>query len=93
MRTDNGSEFCNAVVASSFRTFGTMVLTRAVRHPESQGSAEHFSCTFLTLIRKTIDDSLDWKEDLEILLHHYHMQPHCLTGMAPMEAMVGWMPQ
>ena len=92
VRTDNGTEFQNAVVRSLFQFFGVVVKTGAVRHPQSQGSAERFNRTLLGLIRKVLDDSHTWKEDLEMLLRSYRIRPHGATGISPMEAMVGWKP-
>ena len=92
VRTDNGTEFQNAVVRSLFQFFGVVVKTGAVRHPQSQGSAERFNRTLLGLIRKVLDDSHTWKEDLEMLLRSNRTRPHSATAISPMEAMVGWKP-
>ena len=92
VKTDNGTEFQNAVVRSLFQFFGVVMKMGAVRHPQSQGSAERFNRTLLGLIRKVLDDSHTWKEDLEMLLRSYRIRPHGATGISPMEAMVGWKP-
>ena len=68
VRMDNGTEFSNAIVESLFQVFGTTVRTGAVRHPQSQGAAERFNRTLLTLIRKTLANSADWKQELKLLL-------------------------
>ena len=65
---DNGSEFRNALVESVFKYFGVRVKTGAVRHPQSQGTAERFNRTLLGLIRKLDDKSSSWRNDLDILL-------------------------
>lgn len=93
VRMDNGTEFANAVVESIFKLFGVRVRTGAVRHPQSQGSAERFNRSILGLIRKCIDSAVDWKEDLEVLLYHYRSRPHSTIGIAPVVAMVGWQPR
>ena len=54
VRMDNGTEFCNAVVDALFRLLGVRVRTGAVRHPQSQGSAERLNRTILGLIRKVL---------------------------------------
>ena len=92
VRTDNGPEFQNAIVDSLLRVFGVKVCSGAVQHPQLQGTAERFNRTLLGLVRKTIDVSTDWKADLNVLLYYYRMRPHSSTGITPMEAMVGWMP-
>ena len=65
---------------------------RAVRHPQSQGSAECFNRTLLTMIRKVVEDSSTWRSDLDILLFYYRNRPHSSTGFAPVEVMLGWQP-
>eukprot|EP00117_Sycon_ciliatum_P048857 scpid46649/ scgid34721/ Gag-Pol polyprotein; Matrix protein p10; p20; Capsid protein p25; Nucleocapsid protein p14; Protease p15; Reverse transcriptase/ribonuclease H p90; Integrase p46 len=91
VRIDNGSEFANAVVQSVFDAFGVTVKTGAVRHPQSQGTAERMNRTLLTMIRKLAEDSSDWLQDLPVMLHFY--RPHRMTGVSPMLAMVGWEPK
>ena len=54
-RCGNGTEFRNAIVAALFEGFGVAVAHGAVRHPQSQGAAECFNQTLLTLIRKVLD--------------------------------------
>ena len=93
VRMDNGTEFANAVVSSLFRVFGTKVRTGAAYHPQSQGSAERMNRTLLTMIRKVLGRSSDWKDDLEVLLFYYRTRPHSATGISPMEAMFGWLPR
>lgn len=93
VRMDNGTEFVNAIVQSIFDVLGVRVRTGAVRHPQSQGAAERLNRTLLGLIRKVLESSADWKEDLDILLHYYRTRPHSVTRLSPMEAMVGWMPR
>ncbi|XP_065195653.1 uncharacterized protein LOC135827058 [Sycon ciliatum] len=93
VRMDNGTEFVNGIVESLFRVFGTKVRTGAVRHPQSQGSAERFNRTLLTLIRKMLDSSSDWKSELPVLLHYYRTRLHAAIGVSPMEAMCGWLPR
>ena len=90
---DNGTEFSNAIVESLFQVFGTTVRTGAVRHPQSQGAAELFNCTLLTLIRKTLPNSADWKQDLKWLLFYYNTCPHGSTHLPLMEAMFRWQPR
>ena len=92
VRMDNGTEFVNGIVESLFRVFGTTVHTGAVRHPQSQGSAERFNRTLLTLIRKLLDSSSDWKSKVLVLLHYCRTRPHAAIGWSPMEAMCGWLP-
>ena len=92
VRVDNGTEFANAIVESLLETFGVRVHTGAVRHRQSQGSAERFNRTLLTMIRKVIEDSSAWKADLDVLLFYYRNRPHSSTGFAPIEAMIGWKP-
>ena len=92
IRSDNGSEFCNSVVKSLFEVFGVTVKHGAVRHPQSQGAAERFNRTLLTLIRKTLDEADDWRASLDLLLYYYRTRPHAVTNISPMLAMVGWQP-
>ena len=92
VRMDNGTEFSNAVVQSVFKVFGVQVKTGAVRHPQSQGGAERFNRTLLTLVRKILDESSDWLEELQMLTYYYRTRPHGATGISPMLAMVGWEP-
>ena len=60
--------------------------------PQSQGAAERANRTLIGLIRKVLDGSSDWKCNLRTLLFLYRNRPHSATGVAPMEAMVGWQP-
>ena len=93
VRLDNGVEFRNAIVESLFRLLGVHVRTGAVRHPQSQGTAERFNRTLLTLIRKVLEDSSDWRADLDVLLFQYRNRPHGTTQLSPMVAMTGWQPR
>ena len=93
VRLDNGVEFRNAIVESLFRLLGVHVRTGAVRHPQSQGTAERFNRTLLTLIRKVLEDSSDWRADLDVLLFQYRNRPHGTTQLSPMIAMTGWQPR
>lgn len=92
VRSDNGSEFVNAVMTAVFEAFGVHVRHGAVRHPQSQGMVERFNRTLLTLIRKTLEDAEDWKSALDMLVYFYRIRPHASTKLSPMEAMVGWEP-
>ena len=93
VRCDNGTEFVNAIVSALFKAFGVKVQHGAVRHPQSQGSVERFNRTLLTLIRKKLDGSDDWKAELDLLLFHYRVRPHGATRISPAEAMYGWGPR
>ncbi|XP_065182720.1 uncharacterized protein LOC135813558 [Sycon ciliatum] len=93
VRLDNGVEFRNAIVESLFRLMGVRVRTGAVRHPQSQGTAERFNRTLLTLIRKTLEESPNWRADLDVLLFYYRNRPHGSTHLSPMVAMSGWQPR
>ena len=93
VRMDNGTEFSNAIVESLFQVFGTTVCIGAVRHLQSQGTAERFNRTLLTLIRKTLANSADWKQDLKLMLFYYNTRPHGSTHLPPLEAMFGWQPR
>ena len=83
----------NAIVASLFQVFGTTVRTGAIRHSQSQGAAERFNRTLLILIRKTLANSADRKQDLKLLLYYYNTRPHGSTNLPPMETMFGWQPR
>ena len=93
IRCDNGTEFVNSVVGALFRLFGVRVQHGAVRHPQSQGGVERANRTLLTLIRKTTEESDDWKSAIEILVYNYRIRPHSSTRISPMEAMFGWTPR
>ena len=93
VRCDNGHEFRNAIVSSLLDVFGVCVRTGAVRHPQSQGGAERFNRTILTLIRKVLDTAADWLAELEILLFFYRTRPHSELKISPMRAMFGWEPR
>ena len=89
VRVDNGTEFANTIVESLLETFGVRVRTGAVRHPQSQGSAERFNRTLLTMIRKVNEDLSTWKADLDVLLLYYRNRQHSSTGFALVEAKIG----
>ena len=93
VRSDNGTEFVNALMEALYLAFGLEVKHGAVRHPPSQGSAERFNRMLLTLIRKAHSRSSDWKTDLSMLLYFYRIRPHGATGVSPQLAMTGWQPR
>ena len=93
VRSDNGTEFRNALVTAVYKAFGVEVAYGAVRHPQSQGAAERFNQTLLTLIRKLLAESDDWQLDLELLLYYYRVRPQSVTKLSPMGAMSGWSPR
>ena len=66
VRIDNGSEFRNVLVESVFKCFGVRVKTGAVRHPQSQRTAECFNRALLGLIRKLDDESSSTAEACEL---------------------------
>ena len=90
IRCDNASEFRNHIVESLFHVFGVSASHGAVRHPQSQGGAERFNRTLLTLIRKAVDVGNDWEAELQMLLFFYCTRPHSVLGLSPMTAMFGW---
>ena len=92
IRCDNGREFVNCIVTSLFDAFGADVRHGAVRHPQSQGGAERFNRTLLTLIRKVVNGSSDWQTELDMLLYYYRTRPHSVTGVSPALALMGWEP-
>ncbi|XP_065196213.1 uncharacterized protein LOC135827687 [Sycon ciliatum] len=93
LRSDNGTEFVNAITDALFSRFGISVQRGAIRHPQSQGSAERFNRTLLTLIRKVLTDAADWRAELDLLLYHYRIRSHAVTKIPPMHAMCGWTPR
>ena len=93
VRSDNGTEFKNAVMSSVYEAFGVHFCYGAARHPQSQGVAERFNQTLLTLVRKVLDEAHDWEQELAMLLYYYRIRPHSATNVSPMEAMVGWHPR
>ena len=93
VRMDNGTEFRNAIMDSVFQLMGISVRNGAVRHAQSQGSAERANRTILGLIRKVLESSSDWSSDLSVLLFYYRIRVHSATKISPMMAMVGWQPQ
>ena len=93
VRSDNGTEFRNAVTHALFEAFEGKAQHGAVRHPQSQGAVERFNRTLLTIIRKTLDGADDWETALDLLLFHYRVRPHGVTKISPMQAMYGWEPR
>ena len=89
VRSDNGTEFRNAVTHALFEAFEVKVQHGAVRHPQSQGAVERFNRTLLTIIRKTLDGGDDWETALDFLLFHYRVRPHGVTKISPMQATEG----
>ena len=92
IRCDSGTELYNTITKSLYDAFGIAVRRGAVRHPQSQGAAERFNRTLLTLIRKALDESDDWPSELQLLMSYYNMRPNSVTGLSPFEAMVGRQP-
>ena len=76
-----------------FDAFGVTVKHGAVRHAQSQGAAERFHRSLLTMIRKLHEGSSDWKRDLAVLLFYYRVRPHSVLKMSPAKAMMGWEPR
>lgn len=93
VRCDNGTEFRNVIVSAVLSVFGVHVSHGAVRHPQSQGAAERFNRSLITMIRKSIDDADDWLTELQVLLYYYRTRPHAVTKISPMMAMLSWEPQ
>ena len=59
IRCDNSTEFTE-FVSATVQAVEVVVKHGAVRHPESQGAAERFNRTLLTLIRKVLAESDGW---------------------------------
>ena len=87
VRCDNSSEFRNHLLESLFEVFGVAVQHGVVRHLQSQGCAERFNRTLLTMIRNTVNSN---SNELEVLLFYYWTRPHGLLKVSPMAAMFCW---
>ena len=59
VRSDNGTEFVNAIVDSMLNAFFVTLKHGAVRHLQSYDAVEHFHRSLLTMIRNLHEKSID----------------------------------
>ena len=89
VRSDNGSQFV-AVEFEGFLEYLGIQHKKGVPYwPQSNGEVELFNSTIMKVIRIAEMERKPWKEELQKFLFQYRTTPHTVTGVSPVEMLIG----
>lgn len=85
--SDNGTQFCSQEFQNFLRSNGITHKRTAPFHPATNGQAERF----VQILKKSIlrFEGNDLEINLQRLLLHYRISPHCSTKLSPSELLFG----
>ena len=75
----------NSVLQGTSTTLGT----KLILNDTSFRLAEHFNSTMMKVIRIAEVERKPWKEELQKFLFQYRTTPHTVTGVSPVEMLMG----
>ena len=83
--TDNGGQFCAAVIEGVYKAFGTKHKTTTSYHPQSNGQVERYNLTLMRMLAKILVDvgKANWDQFVPILVMNYNAAPSSVTGLPP----------
>jgi hypothetical protein len=85
--SDNGPAFVSSEFSNYLASMGVRHVRTAPYHPSSNGLAENMVKTFKSACGKFEGGGI--QEKLDKFLFKYRITPHCTTGIAPTELMLG----
>ena len=89
--SDNASGFTSSEFQDFLTRNGIRHITAAPYHPATNGLAERTVQTFKRSLRKSTPGDIE--TELTRFLFHYRTTPHCTTGAAPAELLLGRLPR
>ena len=88
--SDNGTEFCNAVIDQLSAFFNIKHIRTSVYHPQSNGKVERFNRVQNDALAKLVDSShRDWDTKIPGILSAYRTAKHESTGYSPFFVLFG----
>ncbi len=92
VRSDNGPEFANRVIAELVRRLGSLHQRTLPYHPESNGVVERLNAEVMRHVRwlaLDLDKRGDWSSLLPLVQHIVNNTTHSATGFTPNEVVYG----
>ena len=90
--TDNGIEFCNALVDIVAIHMGTKHTTTSPYHSQCNDLTEHFNPILCMLLEENRDYEEWWHTSLQAILFAYHTSVHSSTRYSPFKLLYGQKP-
>ena len=82
--SDNGSEFCNAVIQQISAFFNIKHIRTSIYHPESNGKIERYNGVMVNMLAKlTSRHQRDWDTKIPSVLSAYRTAKHDSSGFSP----------
>ncbi len=83
--SDQGTNFMSKVLQSFYEKLAIQRISTSPYHPESNGKLERFHSTLKAVLRKSIEQRIDWPNVLELALFFLRNLPHSRSGFTPYE--------
>ena len=90
LHSDNGRSFENKIIEELCAIMGIEKSHTTPYHPESNGIAERFNRSLLSMLGTLpVDKKSAWKEHIASVVHAYNSTRHATTGYSPYQLMFG----
>ena len=88
--SDNGTEFCNAVIDQVSAFFNIRHIRTSVYHPQSNGKCERYNRVQNDMLAKLVDSAhRDWDSKIPSILSAYRTAKNESTGFSPFYIIYG----
>ena len=86
--SDQGTEFCNKIVAELLKVVGVEHRVTSAYNPRTNGQAERFNKIFVETLRKFLGENVSlWNKWIPFVTLAYRTRIHSSTGFTPFELM------
>ena len=87
--TDQGSQFVGKMVQQLCRKLNIEKLQTTPYHPQSNGCLERWHGTVVPMLKRCLEDKLDWSKQLKYVLFACRCAPNRDSGFSPFEIIFG----
>ena len=87
--TDQGSQFVGQLTTQLCRKLNIEKLRTTPYHPQSNGCLERFHGTLVPVLKKSLENKLDWARQLKFALFACRSAPNRDSGFSPFELVFG----
>ena len=87
--TDQGSQFVGKMVQQLCRKLNIEKLQTTPYHPQSNGCLERWHGTVVPMLKRCLEDKLDWSKQLKYALFACRCAPNRDSGFSPFEIIFG----